>query len=102
MNSTAQLQVESPEGFRISPQQRRLWGLIQQNPQVAFCAQCHVRITGPLDAQRLDEAVRTLRSTHEILRTEFVLLPGTRTPVQVIGEVVTGLNEQRSVAAESA
>lgn len=102
MTSTAQLQVESPEGFRISPQQRRLWGVIQQNPQVAFCAQCHVRITGPLNAQRLDQAVRTLRSTHEILRTQFVLLTGTKAPVQVIGEVATGLNEQRSVAAESA
>jgi amino acid adenylation domain-containing protein len=101
MTSIAQLQVESPEGFRISPQQRRLWRLIQQNPQVAFCAQCHVRITGPLNAERLDQAVRSLRSTHEILRTRFVLLPGTKAPVQVIGEVATGLNEQRSMAVET-
>ncbi|MBZ5490386.1 MAG: amino acid adenylation domain-containing protein [Acidobacteriia bacterium] len=102
MTSTAQLQVESPEGFRVSPQQRRLWGFIQQNPQVAFCAQCHVRITGPLSAERLDEAIRSLRSMHEILRTRFVVLPGTKAPVQVIGDVAAGLNEQRSVALESA
>ena len=102
MTSIAQLQVESPEGFRISPQQRRLWELIEQNPQVPFCVQCHVRITGPLKAERLDQAVRSLRSTHEILRIRFVLVPGTKAPVQVIGDLAPGLNEQQSVADESA
>jgi amino acid adenylation domain-containing protein len=102
MTSIAQLQVESPEGFRISPQQRRLWGLIEQNPQVPFYVQCHVRITGPLKAERLDQAVRSLRSTHEILRTRFMLVPGTKAPVQVIGDVAAGLNEQQSVPDESA
>lgn len=101
MTSTAQLQLESPEGFRISPQQKRLWGLIQQNPQASFGAQCHVSIIGPLDTGKLDQAIRRLRSTHEILRTRFVLLPGTRVPVQVIEDGVMGLNQQRQVAVES-
>jgi len=100
MNSTAQFQVESPEGFRISPQQRRLWSLMEQYPQVAFAAQCRVTIAGPLEVERLDHAIRHLRSTYEILRTRFVLLPGTRAPMQSVGDAVIGLDQRLSVAVE--
>lgn len=96
MTSTAQLQVESSEGFRISPQQRRVWGVSERYPQVPFAAQCYVRIMGPLNVDSLDEAIRSLRGTHEILRTRFVLPPGTRAPVQVIGDELTGLDQHRS------
>lgn len=94
MNSSVQLQVESAEGFRISPQQRRLWGLMERYPRVSFAAQCHVRITGPLNVDRLDKAILSLRRTHEILRTRFVFLPGTKVPVQVIGDDFTGLDQR--------
>ena len=101
MTSTAQLQVESPEGFRISPQQRRVWEVSERYPQVPFAAQCHVRIIGPLNVERLDKAIHSLRRTHEILRTRFVLLPGTRVPVQVIGENVTGLDQKLDLQHQS-
>ena len=101
MTSTAQLQVESPEGFRISPQQRRVWEVSERHPQVPFAAQCHVRIIGPLNVERLDKAIHSLRRTHEILRTRFVLLPGTRVPVQVIGENVTGLDQKLDLQHQS-
>src|SRR6185437_10725498 len=93
MTSLAQLQVELPEGFRISPQQRRVWVVSERYPQVPFAAQCHVRIIGPLNVERLNKAISSLRKTHEILRTRFVLLPGTRVPVQVIGDEVKGLDQ---------
>jgi amino acid adenylation domain-containing protein len=102
MTSTAQLQLESPpEGFRISPQQKRLWEAIQQSPRGLFGAQCYVRIIGPLDTRRLDQSIRRLQGAHEILRTRFVLLPGTRVPVQVIENGVAGLSKPRQVAVES-
>jgi amino acid adenylation domain-containing protein len=93
MTSLAQLQVELPEGFRISPQQRRVWVVSERYPQVPFAAQCHVRIIGPLNVERLNKTISSLRKTHEILRTRFVLLPGTRVPVQVIGDEVMGLDQ---------
>lgn len=101
MTSTAQLPVESPEGFRISPQQRRLWRLIERYPGIPFAAQCHVRIIGPLNVDRLDNAILDLRKTHEILRTRLVLLPGSGMPVQVIGDQLAGLDERFDVKDRS-
>lgn len=98
MTTTALVSIEASEGFRISPQQRRVWGLARRYPQISFAAQSHVRITGPLDVDRLDEAIRRLRRKHEILRTSFVLLPGARVPMQVIGNDAMGLHQYRAFA----
>jgi len=78
------MQKETLEGFRLSPQQERLWLLQQGGP--AFRAECVVELEGPLDAGLLREAWRAVVSRHEILRTTYELLPGMGLPVQVIGD----------------
>lgn len=67
------------EGFRISPQQRRLWSLDE-----VPAATAEVRVEGPLDRQRLAHAARWLAQRHEILRTAFRRDGGLAMPVQVV------------------
>ena len=69
-------------GFRLSPQQRRLWTL--QGQGAAAVAQCVLGAEGPLDVPRLERALQRLAERHEILRTTFHRLPGMRVPVQSI------------------
>src|SRR5689334_9241585 len=73
---------ESIEGYRLSPQQRRLWSLRQSDRS----AQCAVRIDGELKNEVLEDAIRQVASQHESLRTTFKLLPGMTIPVQVISD----------------
>jgi len=70
------------EGYRLSPQQRRLW-LLRQSDRSALCA---VRIDGELHVEVLKEAVRQVVSQQESLRTTFKLLTGMTIPVQVISD----------------
>jgi amino acid adenylation domain-containing protein len=73
------------EGFRLSPQQRRLW-LLQQG-SLAYHTQCLTLLEGNLNVEALKEAFQKTVDRHEILRTTFHRLPGMRFPVQVIAEV---------------
>src|SRR6185295_3034148 len=70
------------EGYRLSPQQRRLW-LLRPSDR---CAQCAARIDGELLVEVLEEAVRQVASEQESLRTTFKLLTGMTIPVQVISD----------------
>ncbi len=70
------------EGLRLSHQQRHLWSLQDEN--IVYCAQCTVRLEGVLDVAVLKEAVQSVISQHEILRTHFLRLPSMKVPVQVI------------------
>jgi hypothetical protein len=40
------MEKEIIEGFRLSPQQRRLWSLQQGGRDAPYCAQCAVRVVG--------------------------------------------------------
>lgn len=102
MTSTAQLPVESSEGFRVSPQQRRLWRLMERYPSTSFVLQCQVRITGPLNIDKLDKVILGVRRRYEILRTRFVLPPGTTAPIQIISQEVTGLDRRCEFKEQSA
>jgi amino acid adenylation domain-containing protein len=73
------------EGFRLSPQQKRLW-LLQQPDQNAYRAKSVIMMEGRLDVELLKRAVRQIVDRHEILRTTFRRQPGIRTAVQVISE----------------
>src|SRR5215510_7756218 len=74
------------EGFRLSPQQARLW-LLQQDAQYPpYNSECCVLIKGPLDAQLLEAALNQVVRRHEILRTTFRRLPAMTLPLQVISE----------------
>ena len=75
-------QEQAIEGYRLSPQQRRSWQLVQESQ--AYRAQCAVLIQGRLNHEALQEALRVIVNRHEILRTTFLRQPGRRFPLQII------------------
>lgn len=77
--------VGAVEGFRLSPQQRRVWTHRASVGDVPP-AVCLVSVHGALDAERLRQALRRITARHEILRTRFFIPRGLQWPVQVISE----------------
>jgi amino acid adenylation domain-containing protein len=81
----------SIEGFRLSPQQRRLWSLQSGAAgRESFTVHCALRVSGALEARSLRQAIEGVVARHEILRTTFQLVSGRKLPVQVIGEEGSG------------
>ncbi|MEH2060565.1 MAG: amino acid adenylation domain-containing protein [Nostoc sp.] len=78
------MQVESIEGFRLSPQQEHLWLLQQIDQSWAYRSDCAILIEGNIDVNNLELALQDVVNRYEILRTSFVCLPGMTIPVQVI------------------
>ncbi len=76
------MQNETIKGFRLSPQQKRLWSL--QKDSVAYQSQCALLIEGKLNLELLKEALQQVVNRHEILRTTFQQRPGIKIPIQVI------------------
>ena len=74
------------QGFRLSPQQRRLWQAQQSVDSEAFRVCSMAKIEGPLDREIFEQSVRRVIGQHEILRTTFRLLPGMTIPVQVVAD----------------
>src|ERR1700748_1182441 len=74
--------MQPAEGFRLSPQQKRIW-LLQQGGG-DYRVQCAVLLEGPLDEAALEEAVGMVVERHSILRTTFPCLPGMKSPLQSI------------------
>ncbi|HEX5890277.1 MAG TPA: condensation domain-containing protein, partial [Pyrinomonadaceae bacterium] len=75
------------EGFRLSPQQRRLWKLQQDTSgTAAFNSQLVLLVEGELKIEALREALEKVSARHEALRTVFRRLPGVVMPVQVVCE----------------
>jgi amino acid adenylation domain-containing protein len=77
---------EQIEGFRLSPQQDRLWDLAAEAGERGYLAACAVAIDGMVEARGLGAALRQAVERHEILRTCFRHLPAMIRPLQVIGE----------------
>ena len=77
---------EIRQGFRLSPQQQRLWLQQQHAPGAVFRATCAISIDGPLDLRILREALDRVVQTHEICRTSFELRPELKFPIQVIND----------------
>ncbi len=76
------------EGYRLSPQQERLWGLVSGGEGLsAYRAECRVLLQGDPDAGLLAAALRDVMSRHEVLRTGF------RRPFEV-GKVLQVILEQ--------
>jgi len=78
------MQKETIEGFRLSPQQRHLWGLQQNNPKQIYRVRGAILITGNLDREIFTRALQNVVNRHEILRTSFHCLPGMTLPLQAI------------------
>src|SRR6185503_20135083 len=79
------------EGFRLSPQQERLWQLSKHD-----CARCAFMLDGELDVHTLQAAVQDVVARHEILRTRLEVFPGMKLPLQVIDEDVNVAIEMES------
>ncbi|KEO84019.1 condensation domain-containing protein [Tumebacillus flagellatus] len=73
----------SVEGYRLSPQQRRVWSV---NPLTQV--QTALRVEGPLNREVLEKALEKLVCRHEVLRTVFHEVPGLSWPVQVVLEQI--------------
>ncbi len=78
------MQVETIEGFRLSPQQKRLW-LLQQDSCV-YRAQCAILLAGEIKIEALQASLKQIIIKHEILRTTFQRRPGIKIPLQVIAD----------------
>ncbi|MFB2976514.1 amino acid adenylation domain-containing protein [Microseira sp. BLCC-F43] len=76
------MQTKTISGFRLSPQQKRLW-LLQQDG-FSTLANCAILLEGNLQAEILKAALQKVVERHEILRTNFRRLPGMKTPVMVV------------------
>jgi amino acid adenylation domain-containing protein len=80
------MQNSSLSGFRLSPQQGRVWAAQQAGP--ALVSQVALRLDGRLDADRVRDALHQVMGRHEVLRTTFRRRPGLKLPLQVIDEQV--------------
>ncbi len=81
------------EGYRLSPQQQRLWQLSKQDGAERYCARCEFMLDGELGVDKLQIAFRDVVARHEILRTRLEMFPGMKLPLQVIDEDVNAAIE---------
>src|SRR5215510_9995672 len=78
------MQADVVEGYRLSPQQERIWSLrngLSRNP---YHAEARILIEGELDVSALTAAIEVVIERNEILRTTFQQLPSMVMPLQVI------------------
>ena len=78
------MQELSIEGFRLSPQQKRLWLLQKDANHRVYRTQCAVRIQGKLNREKLELSIQRIVEKYEILRTNFQALSGMNVPLQII------------------
>jgi amino acid adenylation domain-containing protein/thioester reductase-like protein len=77
-----QTQEKIINGFRLSPQQKRVWNL--QKDSIVYRVQAAVTIKGNLKVDLLKLALEQVINRYEILRTSFIKPPGIKTPIQKI------------------
>jgi amino acid adenylation domain-containing protein len=76
------MQDQAVQGFRLSPQQKRVW-LLQRGGS-SYCAQVALALAGRLDRVGLERALRSVIARHQILQTVFRRRPGIRVPLQAV------------------
>ncbi|MBD2410523.1 non-ribosomal peptide synthetase [Nostoc calcicola FACHB-389] len=72
------------QGFQLSPQQKHLWLLKQDNNSLSYYSFSAVEITGNLNIETLKTEFKNIINRHQILGTNFRCLPGMNIPIQVI------------------
>ncbi|MEH2448299.1 MAG: amino acid adenylation domain-containing protein [Nostoc sp.] len=92
------MQVQSMEGFRLSPQQEHLWLLQKLDKSEAYRSNCSILIEGHVDINNLELALQNVVNRHEILRTCFPCLAGMNLPVQVIRNGKVILDKQHNLS----
>ena len=78
------MQAQVIEGYRLSPQQRRL--LRAQDGSSAFRSWCAINVDGHLHDGDLKRAVTRLVNRHDMLRASFHKRAGMRMPIQVVDQ----------------
>lgn len=82
------------QGYRLSPQQRHLWSLQQDDPLSRYRVYCAVSVEGRIDLPLLRKILDDVCQRHEILRTSFHCLPGMTIPIQTInGEPMISIRD---------
>jgi amino acid adenylation domain-containing protein len=90
-------------GYRLSPQQERLWDLQQGLGRAVLRVQHAIRVEGDLDLDRLRAVVTETAARHEILRSTFRVPAAMTRPVQVVGsEPLVALTVHEAAAGEPA
>jgi len=79
------------EGFRLSPQQRRLWSLQQDATLdgLAFGSHVVLLLEGELRSEALRDALQKVCARHESLRSTFRRVPGVVMPVLSVDDGLT-------------
>src|SRR4051794_12851238 len=86
------------EGFRLSPQQKRVWLLQQEDQDNIYRARCEIQVRGSVDLARLQAALERVVREHEILRTVFQRFHGLDIPLQVVRDdqsIVVRVHDRR-------
>ncbi len=79
-------QLETIQGFQLSPQQRRVWLLQSAVKKTTYLVKCTLLIEGYLQVEKLKQVWKKVINNHEILRTKFQCLSEMKFPLQVIGD----------------
>ncbi|MGZ4163687.1 MAG: condensation domain-containing protein, partial [Tumebacillaceae bacterium] len=77
------------QGYRISPQQRRLWKWGQESAYRDSMTQITAVLSGLLDDELFQAALEEVVRRNEILRSQFQMVPGMAYPVQVVLDAVS-------------
>ncbi|MEH2082675.1 MAG: amino acid adenylation domain-containing protein [Nostoc sp.] len=80
------MQKKVIRGFRLSPQQKHLWLLQQEEAMLPYRAQCAIQIEGNFNRKIFETALENVLNRHEILRTTLGCLPGMDIPLQIISD----------------
>ncbi|MBN8232595.1 amino acid adenylation domain-containing protein [Corallococcus macrosporus] len=88
---------EAIEGYPLSAEQRRLWGVAG-----ARRVRAEVLITGPLRVDALERAVADTAGRFEILRTRMARLPGMSTPLQAVADLAVAVHPGALPPADAA
>ncbi|HEY8670090.1 MAG TPA: condensation domain-containing protein, partial [Terriglobales bacterium] len=84
MNGVKGMQEQASAGFWLSPQQRFAWKIQQESLRASSRTVCLVLLEGPVEIERLRDALRSMVSRHDILRTVFRRQTGMKVPFQVV------------------
>ncbi|MGC1676242.1 MAG: amino acid adenylation domain-containing protein [Candidatus Binataceae bacterium] len=96
------METHAIEGFRLSPQQRRLWSLQQAGGELPYRAQCAVLIDGKLKPKILSAVLQALSDRYEILRTTFRSSNEATTPLQWVNQQSTLSIEKHDLRTRNA
>ena len=73
-------------GYRLSPQQKRVWQLLRANNENGCIIEGALLIGGRIEQSVIEEWLDNIIQRHEILRTKFQALPGSSLPIQVVSD----------------